>query len=129
MSVVEPDRQHVDNLERIVDPEVRAAYLFLICNAACLKRFQCEPGQHGVIPDVRFFDEQGNQPYAFIPNQKNLLFYFRLPAVRAAGFDADALRERFEDVAESPSGEWKVRLRDLEDARRLFTYVFSNAPN
>ena len=111
------------HLDTIVVPDVRQAYLYLTHHAATLPEYQCRPGEHGEVNDFRY--EQGPEwPFAFIVNQKSLLWYFRLAELRHPAATLELLRQRFEEVHENSKSEITVRISNLEDAKRIAELVF-----
>lgn len=111
------------HFDKITVAEVRQAYLFLTHHAATLRDFQCRPGQHGEVDDFRY--EQGTEwPFAFIVNQKSLLWYFRPAGLRHPAASVDALRTQFSEVNEPQPNHVSVRVSTVEDARRIATLVF-----
>jgi hypothetical protein len=105
-------------------PETHAAFCYIIGIAACSKRYQCDIQWKGKVRDFRFFDASGEQPYSFITNQRWLLFYFRLPAVRSNVNLRDRLGEAFDSFEENSAGGWTVKLSTVADVDRLTHHVF-----
>ena len=121
--------QHIPLLLRHLDtiavPDVRQAYLYLTHHAATLPEYQCRPGEHGDVNDFRY--EQGPEwPFAFIVNQKSLLWYFRLTGLKHPAASIASLRQRFAEVNENSKGEITVRISDLDDAKRIAGLVFGS---
>jgi len=115
----------IAHLDKIAVREVREAYLYLTHHAATLLDYQCRPGQHGDVDDFRYY--QGPEwPFAFIVNQKSLLWYFRLAGLRHPAATLALLRARFAEVNENSAGEITVRISNLEDAKRIATLVFGS---
>lgn len=111
------------HFDKITVAEVRQAYLFLTHHAATLRDFLCRPGQHGDVDDFRY--EQATEwPFAFIVNQKSLLWYFRLAGLRHPAASVATLRGQFADVKEVQRGEITVRISTLSDAQRIAALVF-----
>lgn len=77
----------------------------------------------GAVRDFRLHDASGSQLFSLIVNRDSLLFYFRPPAVRSGRFSLRDLERSFEEVRENNSGEWTVRITNLESARRLWAYI------
>jgi hypothetical protein len=113
------------HLEKITVQEVREAYLYLTHHAATLREYVCRPGEHGDVDDFRY--EQGSEwPFAFIVNQKSLLWTFRLAGLRHPAATLALLRQRFAVVHENSQGEITVRISNLEDAKRIAELVFGS---
>lgn len=119
---VAPDL-YVEYLAKIGSEETRDAFFYIVGRASCLTELRCYPKNHGVVPAFRFFAWSEDQPFAFIPNNNWLLFYFRAPAVRSKRYSLSELRSIFESTEENSSGEWTVKLRNIEDVRRLFHFL------
>jgi hypothetical protein len=115
----------VRHLDTITVPAVRQAYLYLTHHAATLREYECRAGEHGDVNDFRY--EQGSEwPFAFIVNQKSLLWYFRLTGLKHPAATIASLRQRFAEVNENPKGEITVRISDLDDAKRIAGLVFGS---
>ena len=115
----------LQHLDTIAVPDVRQAYLYMTHHAANLAEYQCRAGEHGVINDFRY--EQGSEwPFAFIVNQKSLLWFFRLTGLKHPAATIASLRQRFAEVNENSKGEITVRISDLDDAKRIAALVFGS---
>ena len=111
------------HLDRIAVPEVRLAYLYLTHQAAALSQYQCRPGEHGDVDDFRYY--QGPEwPFAFIVNQRSLLWFFRKAGLRHPEADVARLSTRFAEVRENSAGEITLRISSLEEAKRIAELVF-----
>lgn len=105
-------------------PQVKEAFALMVGLASALRDYDCYPVQKGPVSDFRYYRKEGAaQDFAFIINQKWLLFYFRAPATRLEGYSLAMLKERFDSATENAGGEWTVRLRDIEDVRRLWSLL------
>lgn len=64
-------------------------------------------------------------PFAFIVNKKNLLFYIRRPALKEADFSVDIVQKTFSgsDVNRNNKGEITIRIGDPSDAERVIMEV------
>jgi hypothetical protein len=114
---------YADWLNFIEVPETRAAFCYIVGIAASSKRYSCHIQWKGQVRDFRFHDVSGEQPHAFITNQRWLLFYFRPPAVRSNTYSRDRLAKDFDRFWETPKGEWTVKLRDIADVERLSKHI------
>ena len=111
------------HLDSIAAAEVREAYLYLTHHAASLRDYDCRPQDKGEVRDFRYY--QGvQQPFAFIVNQKSLLWYFRAPGLRHPAANVERLKAVFPEVREIPRGEISVRISNLEEAKRMVEVVF-----
>lgn len=101
------------------------AFIYLVGLAACLKDYVCFPKPHGVVNAFRFMSatKDKEEPFAFIPNNHWLLFYFRLPAVRSRQYSLATLRQVFESANENGTGEWTVKLQNVSDVQLLLKYL------
>ena len=79
---------------------------------------KCEmESKAGQKKDVRFYDAgEATQPFAFIVNRNNLLFYLRKPAVMSGKYSLSGLREIFGIVDENKIGEWTIRIASMDTA-------------
>ncbi len=113
------------HFDKITVAEVRRAYLFLTHHAATQRDFQCRPGQHGDVDDFRY-EQGGEWPYAFIVNQKSLLWYFRPAGLGHPAANVAALRTQFAEVKEPQANHIAVRISTVEDARKIAALVFGD---
>lgn len=110
-------------LDFILEPDVKDAFIYLVGVCVCLPRMNCDIQWKGEVRNFRLFDEQGEQPYSFITNQKWVLFYFRPVAVRALRDCREELMSTFDEFKENPAGEWTVKLRNIEEVKRLVAFL------
>jgi hypothetical protein len=110
--------------EVIQSNEAKQAYSYLIGWAASLKSHECFPSSHGVIKDFRFM-RGTDWEFAFIPNQKWLLFYFRKPCLNIEKFSKSKILERFPSATENNAGEFTIRVSTLEIAAQISAYIES----
>lgn len=104
--------------EIIQSNEAKKAYNYLIGWATTLKIHECFPSRK----DFRFM--RGNDwDFAFIPNRKWLLFYFRKPCLNSGKFSKTKIIENFPDTKENNSGELTIRVKTLEMATQLAAYI------
>lgn len=118
------DSLHDENLRKIQDVDLRVAYLYLIRSAEHLVDYKCAPRRKGYFNDFRYYRGK-DWPFAFIINkQKGLLFYFRRASKGHKARSVEFLSKRYEDVEER-SGEIRLRINNLDDAKRLMKDVFA----
>lgn len=115
-------RYLLDQLDRIVNAEVKQAFLYLITDAKLRPDYDVRPGTHGYIPDFRYYRE-GKWCYAFIPNQNSLLWYFRRPLLGQVTVDLAELKINFEEVNVTTSDEISVRINNYDDAVRITGFL------
>jgi len=108
---------------KITAPETLDALRMIIGLSAELEGWECYPQKKGEVNDFRFFDSSGEQVFAFIPNQKWLLFYFRKPAIRSGQFDFQTLSALLDTASENNGGEWTVKIRDTSELKTLWSYL------
>jgi len=112
--------------EVIQDPETKQAYSYLVGWGASSRNYECYARAKGYIHDVRFMFIQGNEwHFAFIPNQKWLLFYFRRPCLHLKKYTRENIMQWFPSAEETNQGEFTVRISTIEDAIRIGRYVES----
>jgi len=109
--------------EYIAENETRSAFWYLIGMSACLINYQCLADWKGDVRDFRYFDSDERQLYSFITNQKWLLFYFRLPAIRSDRHSKERLFDLFADANENTAGEWTVKIKSIDDVDRLVKFL------
>jgi hypothetical protein len=108
----------------IQSAQTREAFNFIVGLAASSKKFNCHIQWKGDnVRDFRLHDAKGEQPYSFITNQQWLLFYFWPPAVRAGIPSRERLAQDFDSFNENPKGEWTVKIRSIDDVKRLLHHV------
>ena len=114
---------HDEFVDYIDDANVRDAYHVLLGAAENLIGFHCYPENKGDVRDFRFYTEDEKQPFAFIINKNSLLFYLRPPAVSSGKYSFPRIQSVFTEVNENPSGEWRIRVNDRNDALKIVRFV------
>lgn len=114
---------YLQYVTRIKSDQTRDAFFYIVGRTACLKTLVCYPKDHGLVPAYRFYKSPTAQPFAFIPNANWLLFYVRTPAVRSKRYSFPKLQSAFKSAQENSTGEWTVKLRNIEDVRALFNFL------
>lgn len=111
--------------ERFIEArETRAAFRYLVGIAACSAKYHCHIQWKGKVRDFRFHDRDGKQPFAFITNQRWLLFYVRLPAVRGTSTSTlKELKRAFDDAKLNAAGEWTIKLKSISDVDLLRQFI------
>lgn len=112
----------VSQLDSIKLNSVKAAYIFLISDAKQRSSYDVKPGGHGDVSDFRYY-VNGEFRFAFIPNRKSLLWYFRVPALNSMSLNMEALEADFSEVRETNANEVTVRICDYDDAKRITTFL------
>ncbi len=113
-----------DFAEVIQDPGTKQAFAYLVGWGAGSKKYTCFARVKGYINSVRFLHGE-DWHFAFIPNQKWLLFYFRGPCLHLPKYSRSSIMEWFSSAEEGNLGEFKVRISTIEDAIRIGRYVES----
>lgn len=121
---VESQHLYREYYELIQSAETRHAYSYLVGWASSLSHYDCFPSHHGLIKDFRFI-RGGEWDFAFIPNQKWLLFYFRKPALRHQKYSRSEIMCRFPNANENNAGEFTVRISTVAEAVSLAAYINS----
>lgn len=115
---------YVEYYDIVLNPEAKQAYSFLVGWASTLRGYDCFPSSHGHIKDFRFVHDE-DWDFAFIPNQKWLLFYFRKPCFRFSKYARQEILQRFPAANETGSGEFTIKIASLDGAILLSAYVES----
>ena len=110
--------------EFIRDQDTRCAVRLLVSLGVSSRRLVPAFRWHGRIRSCKLYWRSGERtrpPYSFTINQRWLLFYFRLREVRSS---REGVRPDFVDSFHSNTkGEWTVKLRTVDDVRRLTAHV------
>ncbi|NQT57590.1 MAG: hypothetical protein HQ557_01265 [Bacteroidetes bacterium] len=115
-------KEHMNYIET---ESTRNAYSMMLGATASMLSLKCYPQNTGVLKDFRFYTDNDEQPFAFIVNKKSLLFYIRLPAVRAKIYNFKSLQKNFHEMSEKPTGEWKIRIETPEDALKVIQHILT----
>lgn len=117
--------EHAMNYAKLDNDEARGAYFALVI-AAERAGYRTEAGPGGNKRHVKIMRDEV-QPYSFIVNNGNLLFYLRAPALKShPELRAQAI-QRFGDRVEphpNSANETTVRIRSPEDAIAIADLVF-----
>jgi hypothetical protein len=114
----------VDHHRKIESEEVADAFFYLVGHGLSLPGWRCTAVQKGFIPDFRYY--LGNKmPYAFIVNEYSLLFYLRKAGMEMLKTRAEELRKKFDDVSDTARGEVKVRINNIDEAKKLVKFLFN----
>ena len=108
--------------------EAKEAFDYLVQEFRDLGRLGAKKGKHGYITDVRVETEVGNC-FAFIPNRGSLTCYFRRPALSRGLFSDATIQRLFPDAEWTNGREWKVIVRNRQDATKVAAYVCSSLKN
>jgi len=112
--------------EYLRDQPRKEAFDALVRAAIDSPHYAVGPAWHGEIRDFRYFDVVAEeQPFAFIVNRADLLFYVRSKGLRQVAGGFGALKRRFPSAAENSRGEWTVRIASMDDADRLNELLFA----
>lgn len=121
------------NNEEWTDYFSYASYLPVREAAANLKNGLAELGltpspNTGHVRAVRFHDEYRRYLFSFIINQASLLFYVRLPALKASSVLALQAAERFPSAKSNPAGETTILLSSMADAEAVVAWLSGALP-
>ncbi|MCC1494939.1 AAA family ATPase [Cognatishimia sp. F0-27] len=114
---------------RIGFPPVREAFDALLDHFQDLgDNYAVEPNAgESIMKVVNLFDLRAGRenPFAFIVNNKDILFYIRKPALKRADYSVDRLQKHFGDahVNRNNGGEITIRLVDRSDVERVIMHV------
>ena len=109
--------------DAVQDQGSKDAFAYLVGWGAASTRYVCYPSGHGYIKDVRFL-LRDKWYFAFVPNPKWLLFYFRRPCLDLPKYSREQILQRFPEAKQiSSSGEFKLRITTVQDALRLARYI------
>jgi hypothetical protein len=117
---------YTEFLSFIKSEETKDAFRYLVGCAATLKTYFCHPHQSDKRNkrELQFWNaKHDEQPFAFITNQKWLLFYFRQPAVLSHQYKKELVQAAFKSFKENNLGEWTVKLRSVTDVQRLWSLL------
>jgi hypothetical protein len=107
---------------RINSPQAQEAFYFLLGFASCLNGYEVKIKPQGEVMSIGVY--QGDTcPFAFIANNHWLLFYFRKSAVTSKKYTDSVLRSAFDSFKVAQDDEWTVRLRSVDDVRRLISIL------
>jgi hypothetical protein len=111
----------------IKEESARGAFDVLVDAAIEMPTYATEPAWQGQVRIFTYVDPMsGERPFAFIVNQKDLLFYVRAKGVELVSGGFVALEHEFDTALENKRGEWTVRIASTEDAQRLNSFLFSH---
>jgi hypothetical protein len=103
---------------RIKSPQAREAFCLLLGYASCLNGYEVKIKPQGELMSVGIYQDHVC-PFAFTVNERWLLFYFRKSAVLSKRYSDAELRRAFDSYKVAQDDEWTVRLRSVDDVRRL----------
>jgi len=103
--------------------QVREAFIHIVGLSAVVRDFRCHAQRKGEVRDYRFYAQNNEQWFALIPNKNWLLFYIRKPAVNSDMYDFHSFEAAFDSVTKKPTGEWTIRIRCIDDVRRLWSLL------
>ncbi|MNJ40513.1 hypothetical protein D3C77_354100 [compost metagenome] len=114
-------QRYVDCYSYIEATQVQEAFCALVGVMASVQDYNCMPDAHGYMDkSIGIYSALRNEHiFSFVANQKSLLFYFRLPAVRSKKYSYESLCASFDEVKVNSIGEWTVRLLSVDDVKCL----------
>ena len=116
-------KKHVGYIQ---NEETRNAYYVMLGSAATMVNLECYPNPKDTGKlYFRYEMDSKEQPFAFIVNRKSLLFYIRLPAVRAKIYDFKGMQKIFNEIGENPRREWTIRIISTDDALKVIQHVLT----
>lgn len=103
--------------------DAREALDVLVQAAESDSRYQFDPGPHGAIErTVNYLVSRWN-PYSFIVNANDVLFYFRRPSGQASSKLLHVLQAEGLEASLNKSRELKVRVRTANDATAVLSHL------
>lgn len=108
----------------VAEDSAKSAFDVLLEWARSSKSLECFPKKQGYIRSFRYFRDTAWE-FAFIPNAKWVLFYFRSPVLKRSKFTRGELLSRFPDAKELKGGDVSLRIHDPDRARAVVEYAAS----
>lgn len=117
--------KYVECYSSIESPQVREAFCILVGAISAMKNYDCAPRSQGELKRCIgiFSASDGSCPFSFVSNHNWLLFCFRLPSFRTEHHSLKALSAEFGEINDKPDGEWTIKLRSVDDVRRLLRII------
>lgn len=103
---------------RIKSPQTQEAFCLLLGYASCMSGYAVRIKPQGELMAVGIYAGD-TCPFAFTVNDQWLLFYFRRPAVLSKSYSDSELRREFDSFKAPQDDEWTVKLRSIDDVRKL----------
>lgn len=116
---------YVECYASIESPQVREAFCMLVGTIAAMRWHNCAPKPQGELKrSIGIFSvADGTCPFSFVATHNWLLFYFRLPAFKGVHCSLKTLHAEFGEVNDKVDGEWTIKLRSVDDVRRLLHII------
>lgn len=108
----------------VADDGAKRAFDVLLEWARSSKILECFPKPQGYIRSFRYYRGTAWE-FAFIPNAKWVLFYFRKPALKKGKFTRSEILSRFPDAKALKGGDVSLRIRDPDRAGAVVDYAAS----
>jgi hypothetical protein len=106
--------------------EAKEAFDILVAAGIAMQAYETEAAWQGEVRIFKYVElASGERPFAFIANQKDLLFYVRAAGLRLVPDGFSALKKRFNTATENKRGEWTLRIASTDEAERLVALLFS----
>lgn len=117
--------KYVECYSSIESPQVREAFCMLVGAISAMKGHSCAPKPQGDLTrSIGIFSVSGGDwPFSFVSYHNWLLFYFRLPAFKTEHHSVKTLSAEFGEVNDKTDGEWTIKLRSVDDVRRLLRII------
>lgn len=117
--------QYVECYSSIESQQVREAFCMLVGAICAMSNYDCAPMSQGELKRTIgiFSASDGSCPFSFVSNHNWLLFHFRLPSFKTEHHSIKALYAEFGEVNDKPDGEWTIKLRSVDDVRRLLRII------
>ena len=117
--------KYVECYSSIESPQAREAFCMLAGAICAMNGHDCAPKpQSDSTRSIGIFSvADGDCPFSFVAYHNWLLFYFRLPAFKAGHCSVKTLCAEFGEVNDKVDGEWTIKLRSVDDVRRLLRII------
>ncbi|VVO38554.1 hypothetical protein [Pseudomonas fluorescens] len=117
--------KYVECYSAIESPQVREAFCMLVGAISTMNGHNCAPMPEAELNRTIgvFSVADGTCPFSFASYHDWLLFHFRLPAFKAGHCSLKTLSAQLGEVNDKIDGEWTIKLRSVDDVRRLLRLV------
>lgn len=117
--------KYVECYGSIESPQVREAFCMLVGAISTMTGHNCAPRPQGELNrTIEVFSVSDSTcPFSFVANHNWLLFHFRLPAFKIVHYSLKTLSAEFGEVNDKIDGEWTIKLRSVDDVRRLLRMI------
>ena len=116
-------KQQVEKqLQNTDDLVIRSVY-HVFANLKMPDGYTIRPTGHGYITNELRFEVNNRWHFSAVLNQRWVLWYFRLPAIKDIPLDVEHIASVFQQSETTKAGEVKLRVNDLKTAYAIFGYI------